>query len=132
MVAAGDIARWPNPRFDGESMRLEHWTNAAEQGVFVARRLLLDDPTPFDPVPFVWSDQYDVKIQVAGRVRGDDRIEVVDGSLDERRFVAAVGRGGRLIGAVAFNRPRPLMQLRRLIAERTGFDDAVATVRRPA
>jgi 3-phenylpropionate/trans-cinnamate dioxygenase ferredoxin reductase component len=129
VVAAGDLARWPNPRFDGESMRLEHWTNAAEQGVFVARRLLLDDPTPFDPVPFVWSDQYDVKIQVAGRVRGDDRIEVVDGSLADRRFVAAVGRDGRLIGAVAFNRPRPLMQLRRLIAERTGFDDAVAAAR---
>jgi NADPH-dependent 2,4-dienoyl-CoA reductase/sulfur reductase-like enzyme len=129
VVAAGDLARWPNPRFDGESMRLEHWTNAAEQGVFVARRLLLDDPTPFDPVPFVWSDQYDVKIQVAGRVRGDDRIEVVDGSLAERRFVAAVGRDGRLVGAVAFNRPRQLMTLRRLIADRTGFDDAVGAAR---
>jgi NADPH-dependent 2,4-dienoyl-CoA reductase/sulfur reductase-like enzyme len=132
VVAAGDLARWPNPRFDGESMRLEHWTNAAEQGVFVARRLLLDDSTPFDPVPFVWSDQYDVKIQVAGRVRGDDRIEIVDGSLAERRFVAAVGRDGRLVGAVAFNRPRQLMQLRQLIAERTGFDDALAAARSPA
>ena len=43
---------------------------------------------PFAPVPFVWSDQYDVKIQVVGHVRGDDDIEVVDGSLEERRFVA--------------------------------------------
>jgi 3-phenylpropionate/trans-cinnamate dioxygenase ferredoxin reductase subunit len=83
-------------------------------------------------VPFVWSDQYDVKIQVAGRVRGDDRIEIVDGSLAERRFVAAVGRDGRLVGAVAFNRPRQLMQLRQLIAERTGFDDALAAARSPA
>ena len=33
VVAAGDVARWPNPRFDGASMRLEHWTNAAEQGL---------------------------------------------------------------------------------------------------
>ncbi len=125
IVAAGDVARWPNPRFGGEPMRLEHWTNAAEQGVYAGRRLLLDDAAePFDPVPFVWSDQYDVKIQVAGVVRGDDRIELVEGSVAEHRFVAAVGRAGRLVGAVAFNRPRPLMQLRRLVADGTGFDDS--------
>jgi 3-phenylpropionate/trans-cinnamate dioxygenase ferredoxin reductase subunit len=127
IVAAGDVARWPNPLFDGESMRLEHWTNAAEQGIYAARRLLAPDAVaPFAPVPFVWSDQYDIKIQVAGRVRGDDCIEIVDGAIDERRFVAAVGREGRLVGAVAFNRPRVLMQYRRLIAERCSFDDAVA------
>lgn len=127
VVAAGDLARWPNPLFDGESMRLEHWTNAAEQGVYAGRRLLAgDDLAPFAPVPFVWSDQYDVKIQVAGRFRADDQIEIVDGSIDERRFVAAVGRNGRLVGAVAFNRPRVLMQYRRLIAERGSFDDALA------
>lgn len=131
IVAAGDLARWPNPLFDGESTRLEHWTNAAEQGVHAARRLLAVDPgTAFAPVPFVWSDQYDVKIQVAGRVRGDDQIEIVDGAVPERRFVAAVGREGRLVGAVAFNRPRVLMQYRQLIAERTSFEDAVAAAKR--
>lgn len=131
VVAAGDLARWPNPLFDGESMRLEHWTNAAEQGVYAGRRLLSSDAVaPFAPVPFVWSDQYDVKIQVAGRVRGDDRIEIVDGAIDELRFVAAVGREGRLVGAVAFNRPRVLMQYRRLIAERCSFDDALAASER--
>ncbi len=130
IVAAGDVARWPNPLFDGESMRLEHWTNAAEHGVHAGQRLLTgEDAAPFAPVPFVWSDQYDVKIQVAGLVRGDDRIEIVDGSIDERRFVAAVGREGRLVGAVAFNRPRILMQYRRLIAERASFDDALAVTR---
>ena len=128
IVAAGDVARWPNRVFDGELMRLEHWTNAAEQGAFVGRRLLAaDDAAPvFDPVPFVWSDQYDVKIQVAGSVRGDDRIEIVDGSVEERRFVAAVGRAGRLVGAVGFSRPRPLMQYRRLIAQRASFEEAIA------
>ena len=129
IVAAGDVARWPNPRFGGELMRLEHWTNAAEQGVYAAGRLLAGGAAPFDPVPFVWSDQYDVKIQVAGVVRGDDRIEVVEGSLDEHRFAAAVGRDGRLVGGVAFNRPRLLMQLRRLIAEGKPFDDALASMR---
>jgi hypothetical protein len=50
---------------------------------------------------------------------------VVEGSLEDQRFVAAVGREGRLVGAVAFNRPRPLMQYRRLIAEQSRFDDAL-------
>jgi 3-phenylpropionate/trans-cinnamate dioxygenase ferredoxin reductase subunit len=129
IVAAGDVCRWPNPLFSGELMRLEHWTNAAEQGIAAAVRLLADDdqaPVPFAPVPFVWSDQYEVKIQVAGHVRGDDRIEVVDGSLAERRFVAAVGRGDRLVGAVAFSRPRVLMQYRRLVAEGASWEDALA------
>ncbi|HZP30061.1 MAG TPA: FAD-dependent oxidoreductase [Acidimicrobiia bacterium] len=131
IVAAGDVARWPNALFDGELMRLEHWTNAAEQGVMAAKRLLATDAEaePFAPVPFVWSDQYDVKIQVAGHVRGDDTIEIVDGSVDERRFVAIVGRAGRLVGAVAFSRPRLLMQYRRMVQERVSFDDALASAR---
>ncbi len=132
VAAAGDVARWPNALFDGASMRLEHWTNAAEQGVAAAQRLLArdDEAEPFAPVPFVWSDQYDVKIQVVGHVHGDDDLEIVDGSLADRRFVAAVGREGRLVGGVAFSRPRPLMQLRRLVAERASFEDAVTSVRK--
>jgi 3-phenylpropionate/trans-cinnamate dioxygenase ferredoxin reductase subunit len=134
VVSAGDVCRWPNPLFDGESMRLEHWTNAAEQGVAAAQRLLATSETasPFAPVPFVWSDQYDVKIQVAGHVCGDDVVEIVDGSLDEFRFVAAVGRAGRLVGAVGFSRPRVLMKYRRLVAERATFDDAVTAARQEA
>jgi 3-phenylpropionate/trans-cinnamate dioxygenase ferredoxin reductase component len=134
IVAAGDVCRWPNPLFDGEPMRLEHWTNAAEQGIAAAARLLANDESaePFAPVPFVWSDQYDVKIQVAGHVRGDDDVEIVDGATDDLRFVAAVGRAGRLVGAVAFSRPRQLMQMRRLIAERVSFADAIASTKQDA
>lgn len=129
VVAAGDVARWPNPLFDGESMRVEHWTNATEQGVAAARRLLVANAGAaevFAPVPFVWSDQYDVKIQVVGSIRGDDEVAVVDGSLDEDKFVAVFGRGGRLVGALGFSRPRVVMQYRRLIAERTSWEDALA------
>jgi NADPH-dependent 2,4-dienoyl-CoA reductase/sulfur reductase-like enzyme len=128
IVAAGDVARWPNPLFDGESMRVEHWTNATEQGVVAARRLLADDADAesFAPVPFVWSDQYDVKIQVVGCIRGDDEVRVVDGSLDEHRFVALFGRGGRLVGALGFSRPRIVMQYRRMIADHASWDDALA------
>jgi 3-phenylpropionate/trans-cinnamate dioxygenase ferredoxin reductase subunit len=128
IVAAGDVCRWPNALFDGERMRLEHWTNAAEQGVAAAARLLAGDEgsMPYAPVPFVWSDQYDLKIQVVGHVRGDDEVALVDGSFEERRFVAAIGRAGRLVGAVGFGRPRVVMQYRRMIAERTTWDAAIA------
>jgi NADPH-dependent 2,4-dienoyl-CoA reductase/sulfur reductase-like enzyme len=128
IVAAGDVARWPNLLFDGESMRVEHWTNATEQGVAAARRLLAGDSggEAFAPVPFVWSDQYDVKIQVVGCIHGDDEVVVADGSFDERRFVALFGRGGRLVGALGFSRPRLVMQYRRMIAERASWDVALA------
>jgi NADPH-dependent 2,4-dienoyl-CoA reductase/sulfur reductase-like enzyme len=129
VVAAGDVARWPNRLFDGEVMRIEHWTNAAEQGVYAGDRLLRaarDEPAdPFAPVPFVWSDQYDVKIQCAGRFGGEDRMEVVHGTLEARRFVAIFERGGRISGVLGFSEPRRVMQYRRLVAERASFDAAL-------
>lgn len=124
IVAAGDVARWPNALFDGEQMRLEHWTNATEQGVHAARRLLGHEE-PFSPVPFVWSDQYDRKIQTVGVVSAAADVHVAHGTLDERQFVALFGRGGRLLGALGFNRPRFVMQYRRMIAERGSWDDAL-------
>ena len=132
IVAAGDVARWPNPMFDGEVMRLEHWTNAAEQGVAAARRLLVaegDAADAYAPVPFVWSDQYDRKIQTVGHFRGDDEMEVVYGSLDERRFVAVFGRDGRLVGALGFSMPAKVMQYRKMIEERASFADALERAR---
>jgi 3-phenylpropionate/trans-cinnamate dioxygenase ferredoxin reductase component len=126
VVAAGDVARWPNPLFDGEMMRLEHWTNATEQGVHVAKRLLAGEHgEPFAPVPFVWSDQYDRKIQTVGRVAGDATVHIAHGTLDDRQFVALFERGGRIIGALGFNRPRQVMQYRKLIAERASWDAAL-------
>jgi NADPH-dependent 2,4-dienoyl-CoA reductase/sulfur reductase-like enzyme len=131
VVAAGDVARWPNPLFGGELMRVEHWTNATEQGVAAARRLLAGEGPreAYAPVPFVWSDQYDVKIQVVGHVQGDDEVVVVHGTTDERRFVALFGRAGRLTGALGFSRPRQLMQYRRMVADQARFEDAVAVAR---
>jgi 3-phenylpropionate/trans-cinnamate dioxygenase ferredoxin reductase subunit len=132
VVAAGDVARWPNPMFDGEVARLEHWTNASDQGVAAARRLLHGDgpgAPPYAPVPFVWSDQYDRKIQTAGRFRGDDEMAVVHGSLAERRFTALFGRNGRLVGVLGFSMAAKVMQYRRLIQERTSFEDALAHAR---
>ena len=127
IVAAGDVCRWPNPMFDGELMRIEHWTNAAEQGAHAAGSLLAGNAAePFVTVPFVWSDQYDVKIQSAGRFGGDDRMEIVSGSTAEDRFVAIFERAGRISGVLGFSAPRRVMQYRRLIAEWASFADALA------
>jgi NADPH-dependent 2,4-dienoyl-CoA reductase/sulfur reductase-like enzyme len=129
VVAAGDVARWPNPGFDGELMRIEHWTNAAEQGVYAGDRLVratrAEPAAPFAPVPFVWSDQYDVKIQCAGRFDGRDPMEVVSGSFAERRFVTIFERAGRLTGVLGFSQARLVMQYRRMIAERASFAAAL-------
>ncbi len=128
IVAAGDVARWPNPVFDGESMRIEHWDHAMGHGEHAAAALFDGaDAEPFATVPWFWTDQYDRKLQLAGRIRADDDIVVVDGALEDRRFVALAGRAGRLVGVIGMNRPGPVMRLRAGIADRIGFDEAVAS-----
>jgi len=125
VVVAGDLARWFDDRL-GSEIRIEHWTNAAEQGVAAARSLLAGrrDAVGYSPVPYFWSDQYETKIQVIGHPRPDDEIIVVDGSLEERRFVALYGRKGRLTAALGFSRPRQLMGLRPLVEARASLDEA--------
>jgi 3-phenylpropionate/trans-cinnamate dioxygenase ferredoxin reductase component len=132
VVAAGDVARWPNPAFGGELMRVEHWDNAIEMGAYAARRLLAGESggvaaggAPYAPIPWFWSDQYDRKIQLAGRVRPDDDVEVIDGSIEERRFAAIYGRAGRLVGVFGMNRPRQVMVFRNLLASGAGWDEAL-------
>ena len=128
IYAAGDVARWPNRRFD-ELMRLEHWDNAVSQGTYLARRIFADpseEIEPYMPVPWFWSDQYDRKIQLAGRVRSDDEIKIVTGTIEERRFAAIYGRNDKIVGVLAFNRPRHVMQYRQLIADGASWDEALA------
>lgn len=127
VVAAGDLARWPHP-LTGEFLRVEHRTNAAEQGEHAARSLLAGDgPRPgFAPVPYIWSDQYDCKIQVIGTPRPSDETVLVDGSLEELRFVVVYGRAGRLTGALGFSRPRVLMTYWPLVERGASFEEALA------
>ncbi|MFB4419753.1 NAD(P)/FAD-dependent oxidoreductase [Streptomyces sp. QL37] len=105
VYGAGDVARWHNPLF-GVSMRIEHRTNAAEQGMAAARNLLHPEARkPFAPVPYFWSDQYDMKIHAYGYLRGHDSVEIVEGDLEQRRFLATYRREGRLVGALAVGMP---------------------------
>lgn len=127
VYAAGDVARH-NPLF-GTSMRIEHRTNAAEQGMAAARNLLRRAARkPFAPVPYFWSDQYGMKIQPCGYLRGYDEVGVVDGDLAEAGFVAAYRTGDRVSGALAVGvPPRALRPWRQAIAAGVAWAEAVPT-----
>ncbi|MBT2228407.1 NAD(P)/FAD-dependent oxidoreductase [Nonomuraea sp. NEAU-A123] len=126
VYGAGDVARWHNPLF-GVRMRIEHRTNAAEQGMAAARNLLRPGARrAFAPVPYFWSDQYDMKIQAHGYLRGHDAIAVVEGDLDERRFVAAYRTGDRLAGALSVGMPpKALRPWRQAIAAGAKWHEVV-------
>lgn len=129
VYAAGDVARWYNPLF-GTSMRIEHRTNAAEQGMAAARNLLAapEARKPFAPVPYVWSDQYDMKVQAYGFLRGHDEVAVMEGDLSERRFVAAYRTGDRVSGALAVGMPpRVMRRWRQAIVTGAAWRETVRT-----
>ena len=65
IFAVGDCASFPHPLFGGRRMRLEAWRNAFDQGAFVARSLL-GAGAEYEAVPWFWSDQYDLCLQIAG------------------------------------------------------------------
>ena len=128
IVAAGDVARWPHP--DYGNVRIEHWDNAQEQGAHAARTLLTDlaggAGEVFAPVPWFWSDQYDRKVQVAGRSGSDCDVEVVAGSIEDRRFVALYGKAGRVVAVLGMNWPAKVMRWRQQLLDGISWTDALA------
>jgi 3-phenylpropionate/trans-cinnamate dioxygenase ferredoxin reductase component len=131
VFCAGDAAAWPHPMADGGVIRIEHWTNAAEQGVAAARNLLAApaERTPYEAVPYFWSDQYDVKIQSVGLPARAERVTVLEESPDGDRLVLGGERGGRLVAAIGFNAARRLAFYRGRLAAMPPFDEVVAAVR---
>lgn len=127
VVAAGDVARWPNRRF-GEDMRVEHWDNAIAMGTHAAHTLL-GDALAYEPVPWFWSDQYDRKIQLAGRAGPDDTVEVVSGSVEDRKFVALYGRDDKVVGVLGMSQPARVMKLRSLVEDGASWDHALEVAR---
>lgn len=129
IVAAGDMARW-QWRHDGseELIRIEHWEVAANAGAAAARSLLAGraDAQSFTPVPYFWSDQYGIRIQVLGNPGGDDEMVITEGSFEEGKFVAVYGRAGRLRAVMAIGKPRQLMGFRPLLQNGASFDEALA------
>ena len=134
IYAAGDCARWPNAvfaGFDDEEMRVEHWTNAAEQGAAAAKNLLAAAghenlaEEPFVSVPFFWSDQFDSRIQFIGRAHGDDQVHVFAGSTDGA-FAALYGYQGRLRGVLGVSKPKMVMPFRSLLGAAASWEEALA------
>lgn len=132
VFAAGDVVRWPNALFtDIEPlMRVEHWTNAAEQGALAARNMLAaskGEPTaPYAAVPFFWSDQFDARIQFLGRTTIDSRAEVVAGDVDAGKFCAMYVTNNRLTGVLGVSMPKLVMPSRALLSTHTSPDEARA------
>jgi len=128
VVAAGDVARWTHALYR-RRVRMEHWTNAAEQGAAAARTLLAGaGALPYAPVPTFWSDQYDVKIQFAGLAAPGAEVRVVAGDVAERRFVALYGEAGRLVGVLAVRRAAQFVRYAEMLARGAAWEEALNPV----
>ncbi len=130
VVAAGDVARWWWRRHGvEESVRIEHWEVASQMGGAAARSLLAGPRAApdFDPVPYFWSDQYGLRIQVLGRPAPTDEVVVVDGSYDaaDGRFVCVYGTDGRFTAVLGVSRPRQVMAFRPLLERGARFSEAL-------
>jgi 3-phenylpropionate/trans-cinnamate dioxygenase ferredoxin reductase subunit len=112
IFAAGDCTSFPSARY-GRRIRLESVQNAIDQAKVAARAMLGLD-VHYDPVPWFWSDQYDVKYQIAGLSQFSDG-QVVRGDIEAGSFAVAYLRENRLMAVDAINRPRDYMQARRLV-----------------
>jgi 3-phenylpropionate/trans-cinnamate dioxygenase ferredoxin reductase subunit len=114
VYAVGDCTRFPSGRF-GRQVRLESVQNAIDQAK-TAAGAILGTPQPYDPVPWFWSDQYEIKLQMAGLSDGYDSAAVV-GERAPPRFSVEYRREGKLIAVDAVNDARAHMMSRRRIAE---------------
>lgn len=114
IVAAGDCSNHPSLLYGGR-IRLESVQNAIDQAKTAALSLLGENQ-PYDTVPWFWSDQYDVKLQIAGLSQHHDQV-VLRGNPDTRSFAAFYLSGGRLLAVDAINSPRDYMIGKRLIGQ---------------
>jgi NADPH-dependent 2,4-dienoyl-CoA reductase/sulfur reductase-like enzyme len=121
VVAAGDVARWWHPLYE-QHLHIEHWDHAGRQGEAAARTLLAgkDHAEPYEELPYFWSDQYHLKIQMLGATTDYDAFEIIEGDSHAEHFVAAYGRGGRTV-AVVGTIPDRVYSYRDAISKRAEF-----------
>lgn len=109
VVAVGDVARFPNARYDGVPRRVEHWSTPTATAQHAARALTAHltgteaDLGPFAPLPTFWSDQHDARLQSFGApTLGQGDVRVLHGDRDgDGDVVVGYHRDGRLVGVVA-------------------------------
>jgi NADPH-dependent 2,4-dienoyl-CoA reductase/sulfur reductase-like enzyme len=107
VYAVGDVARWSDGR-TGVSTRLENRTNAVQQAMFVAGDITGAQDS-FQPVPYFWTDQYDVRIQVFGSLPEDADVRLIDGTAESRKFVMVAEKEGQAVGVVGWNSAKAVM-----------------------
>ena len=115
IVAAGDCTNHPLQLFE-RRVRLESVPNAIHQAK-VAAATLLGSPSPYSEVPWFWSDQYDLKLQIAGLSTGYDEV-VLRGDPATRSFAAFYLRAGQLLAVDAINSPKEFIAGKKLVANR--------------
>jgi 3-phenylpropionate/trans-cinnamate dioxygenase ferredoxin reductase subunit len=122
IYAIGDCTQHYNPLYQ-RWIRLESIQNATDQAK-VAAAAICGKEASYNALPWFWSDQYDIKLQIAGLSHGFDEI-VIRGSLDEgRSFAAFYLQAGKLIACDAVNRPMEFMVAKRLLTEQKAVDSA--------
>jgi NADPH-dependent 2,4-dienoyl-CoA reductase/sulfur reductase-like enzyme len=111
VFAAGDIASWPHPLFG--RIRLEHWTNAQEHAAIVAGAIVGDSQSA-DSVPYVWSDQYERRIQLVGRPAMSHDVTIA-ADHDTGSVAAIYEAAGRVRAVLTIDAPRSMLRGRRAI-----------------
>lgn len=123
--AVGDVASLPGPR--GGRVRLEHWTAAGDLAATVARNILADlrgEPRrDHTEVPYLWTDQYDTKVQCLGLPAPGDEVVVLTGSYADGAFLAAYVEDGRVRAVAGAGLPGPLMRCRAAVAGGVPLDE---------
>ena len=122
VYAVGDCTRHPNPIL-GRALRLESVHNALEQARTAAANIA-GTPARYEQVPWFWSDQFDLKLQMVGMSQGYD-ITVQRGSMDADDFAMFYLKDGVLIAVDAVNRPREFMACRKLVPQRPRIDPSM-------
>ena len=118
IYAVGDVARWYHEGL-GRLIRMENRTNATEQAMAVAGAILGED-RPYAPVPYFWTDQFDAKLQVHGFLPADAEVEIVEGDLTARRFVARYVSDGTVTGVLGWNMPKQTRLRRQEVVDALG------------
>jgi 3-phenylpropionate/trans-cinnamate dioxygenase ferredoxin reductase component len=119
--AIGDVASWRNTV--GHQVRVEHWSNVADQARGMVAAILDKDLPATVTVPYFWSDQYDVKIQCLGEPEATDVVHIVED--DGRKFLAFYERDGVVAGVVGGGMPGKVMKVRAKIAAGAPISDVL-------
>lgn len=127
VFAAGDVANQPNIVLGGRH-RVEHWQGAQNHGTAVGKNMASQDAehgeTPFAEVPWCWSDQYGLTLQVVGWPLATHEL-VIRGSLADHDFTAYLLDEGIVRGAVAMGHPKEIRTARQWIGEHARLEDVL-------